>query len=58
MNCTIDVLIESETWPARAGESDRLSGSDIVLSGPTEEQSREQSQKVGEGEEVVHCAHE
>ena len=32
----IDVLIEGETWLSRTGGIGGLSGSDIVLSGPTE----------------------
>ena len=42
----IDVLAEGETWLSRAGGSG-LSGSDIVLSGPTEgEDWNEQYQQV------------
>ena len=32
----IDILIESEAWLSRTGGIGGLSGSDIVLSGPTE----------------------
>ena len=32
----IDVLAEGETWLSRTGGIGGLSGSDIVLSGPTE----------------------
>ncbi len=32
----IDILSEGETWLARTGGIGGLSGSDIVLSGPTE----------------------
>ena len=32
----IDVLAEGEAWLSRTGGIDGLSGSDIVLSGPTE----------------------
>jgi len=43
----IDVLTESETWLSRTGGIGRLSGSDIVLSGPTEGEERdEQYQQV------------
>ena len=34
--CVIDVLAESEAWLSRTGGIGGLSGSDIVLRGPTE----------------------
>ena len=34
----IGVLVEGETWLSRTGGIGRLCGSDIVLSGPTEEE--------------------
>ena len=43
----IDILIESEAWLSRTGGIGGLSGSDIVLSGPTEgEDWDEQYQQV------------
>ena len=43
----IDVLAEGETWLSRTGGIGGLSGSDIVLSGPTEgEDWNEQYQQV------------
>ena len=43
----IDILIESEAWLSRTGGIGGFSGSDIVLSGPTEGQDwDEQYQQV------------
>ena len=43
----VDVLAEGETWLSRTGGIGGLSGSDIVLSGPTEgEDWNEQHQQV------------
>ena len=50
----IDVLIEGETWLSRTGGVGGLSGSDIVLSGPTEgEDWDEQYQHVAPH---AHCS--
>ena len=49
----IDVLTEGETWLSRTGGIGGLSGSDIVLSGPTE--GEDWNEQYQQGATHSHC---